>query len=211
MTPFDRERWLTLWQAVSGRGDGGKWFDTLAARYSEPHRFYHTVRHIGECLQSFDSTRHLAVQPVAVELALWFHDAIYDTHAPDNEEQSAQLAVQCLGEAGAGRDLQNAVSDLVLVTKTHEGSTHPDASLLVDIDLSILGASEARFLEYEDQIRSEYAWVPEEIFRSKRAEILERFLARSVIFHTPWFNEKHEEQARSNLKASLDRLRNGSA
>jgi predicted metal-dependent HD superfamily phosphohydrolase len=207
MTPFDRERWLTLWQAASGRGDGGTWFDTLAARYSEPHRYYHTVRHIAECLQSFDSTRHLAVQPVAVELALWFHDAIYDTHAADNEEQSAQFALQCLGEAGAGRDLQNAVRDLVLVTKTHEGSTHPDAPLLVDIDLSILGASKARFFEYEDQIRSEYAWVPEEIFRSKRAEILERFLARKVIFHTRWFSNAYEEQARVNLRTSLNHLR----
>ena len=166
MSALSRERWNTVWHAIPAQGDPGKWFDTLAARYAEPHRHYHTARHISECLEMFDSTRHLAQQPLAVELGLWFHDAIYDTHAGDNEEKSAGLAVQCLEEAGADRHLQVAVSDLVLVTKTHEGSTHPDASLLVDIDLSILGATEARFSEYEDQIRREYAWVAEDIFRA---------------------------------------------
>jgi predicted metal-dependent HD superfamily phosphohydrolase len=95
----------------------------------------------------------------------------------------------------------------VLVTKAHEGSTHPDAALLVDIDLSILGANQARFFEYEEQIRNEYAWVPEDIFTSKRAEILERFLARDVIYRTPRFFASHEKQARVNLRASLGRLR----
>ena len=102
---------------------------------------------------------------------------------------------------------QLAVRDLVLVTKAHEGSTHPDAPLLVDIDLSILGASAERFFEYEDQIRQEYAWVPEDIFRTKRAEILERFLDRDVIYRTPKFYQTHEKQARANLRASLERLR----
>jgi len=77
----------------------------------------------------------------------------------------------------------------------------------VDIDLSVLGAGTERFLEYEEQIRQEYAWVPEEIFRTKRAEILERFLARDVIYRTPEFYQTHEKQARANLRASLERLR----
>jgi predicted metal-dependent HD superfamily phosphohydrolase len=209
MSALDRQRWTRLWQQASGQGDGSSWFEVLATHYGESHRHYHTARHITECLAEFHGASHLAKQPVAVELALWFHDAIYDTRAADNEEQSAVLAQRCLEEAGADSNLQTAVRDLVLVTKTHEGSTHPDAPLLMDIDLSILGANEERFFEYEDQIRREYAWVSEDIFRSRRAEILERFLTRDVIYRTPRFFETHEKQARANLRASLARLLKG--
>lgn len=206
MSALSHERWAQLWRDASGQGEGRVWFEALAARYSEPHRYYHTGRHIGECLEQFDVVRHLASQPAAVELALWFHDAIYDTHANDNEEQSAALAQRCLEDAAAKPELGLAVRDLILATKTHEHSTHPDAPLLVDVDLSILGKDETRFFEYEEQIRQEYAWVPESVFRSKRAEILKRFLDRKSIFLTDWFIERHEKQARLNLHASLRRL-----
>jgi predicted metal-dependent HD superfamily phosphohydrolase len=207
MTALPRERWARLWRGVSSDADGASWFEMLSARYNEPHRHYHTARHIVECLAEFDSAHHLAAQPVAVELALWFHDAIYDTRAADNEEQSALLAERCLTDVAASSDLRNAVRDLVLVTKTHNASDHPDAPLLVDIDLSILGQPENRFWEYEQQIRQEYAWVPDDLFASKRAEILDRFLARDRIYATDWFFQSCERQARSNLKASLARLR----
>jgi predicted metal-dependent HD superfamily phosphohydrolase len=207
MSILDRQRWTRLWQKASGQGDGAAWFEILDTHYAEAHRYYHTARHISECLAEFDGASHLATQPVAVELALWFHDAIYDTRAADNEEQSAVLAQRCLENAGADTSLRASVRDLVLVTKAHEGSAHPDAPLLVDIDLSILGTGQSRFLEYEDQIRQEYAWVQEDLFKTKRAEILERFLARDVIYRTPRFYQTHEKQARANLRLSLDLLR----
>jgi predicted metal-dependent HD superfamily phosphohydrolase len=75
---------------------------------------------------------------------------------------------------------------------------------MVDVDLSILGRDRDRFLEYEEQIRREYA---ASVFASKRAEILERFLGRSRIFSTDWFRQKYEEQARKNLENSISRLR----
>jgi predicted metal-dependent HD superfamily phosphohydrolase len=207
MSTLDPQRWTKLWQKISSHGDGGAWFEILNTHYAEEHRHYHTARHISECLVAFDAASPIATQPVAVELALWFHDAIYDTRAADNEEQSARLAQRCLENAGADTNLQSAVRDLIMVTKAHEGSSHPDAPLLVDIDLSILGATPERFFEYEDQIRQEYAWVPEDLFRTKRAEILERFLARAIIYRTPEFFRTHEKQARANLRASLERLR----
>jgi predicted metal-dependent HD superfamily phosphohydrolase len=207
MSALSRERWSQLWRSASGHGDGGPWFDVLVARYAEPHRYYHSSRHIQECLSEFDPVRHLAFHPIAVELALWFHDAIYDTHATENEEQSAALAEQCLADAGTGTDLRLSVRDLILVTKTHDASKHPDAPLLVDVDLSILGQPEDRFWEYESQIRQEYAWVSDVLFSARRAEILERFLARGRIYSTDWFFETLEKQARSNLQASLQRLR----
>jgi predicted metal-dependent HD superfamily phosphohydrolase len=77
----------------------------------------------------------------------------------------------------------------------------------VDIDLSILGAAPERFDEYEKQIRDEYAWVPGFVFRRKRAEILEGFLARPAIFSTPMFFQQLERAARDNLQRSLDQLK----
>jgi predicted metal-dependent HD superfamily phosphohydrolase len=179
--------------------------------YAEQHRHYHNARHIGECLKEFDSVRELAGQPLAVELAIWFHDAIYDPHASDNEERSAGLAGQFLSSAGLGRQFQEPVARLVLATKQHDGSLHPDAPLLVDVDLSILGQPPERFWQYENQIRAEYEWVPNEVFATRRAEILEQFLARKRIYSTDNFFRKYEAQARMNLRASVENLRGGSS
>ena len=181
-------------------------FQGLISRYSEPQRHYHNLNHIAECLALFDSARSLAKDPVAVELAIWFHDAVYDTHAADNEERSAELADQCISQAGGRVELREAVAALILATRTHDPSLHPDAPLLVDVDLSILGRSTERFREYEAQIRREYHWVPEQTFAARRAEILERFLARKRIYTTDYFFAKFEEQARTNLLHSIRRL-----
>ena len=82
-----------------------------------------------------------------------------------------------------------------------------DARLLVDIDLSILGADPERFDEYEVQVRQEYSWVPGVLFRRKRREILQGFLARPRLYETDWFEQRLEAQARSNLQRSVRRLR----
>jgi predicted metal-dependent HD superfamily phosphohydrolase len=176
--------------------------------YSEPHRRYHKLAHIADCLAEFDRVRELAREPLAVELAIWFHDALYDSRAADNEERSAQLAQVWLGEARVESALMDAVGRLILATKRHDASLHVDAALLVDVDLSILGQPQDRFWEYEAQIRAEYSWVPLEIFSVKRAEILNGFLARPCIYNTADFFRRLEAQARINLEASVQRLRN---
>jgi len=176
--------------------------------YSESHRHYHNLAHLAECLSEFDRAQRLAREPVAVELAIWFHDAVYDTRAADNEERSAQLALEWLSETNAVPALLDAVPRLILATKKHDASLHVDAALLVDVDLSILGQPQDRFSEYETQIRSEYSWVPQQVFCSKRAEILAGFLARSRIYNTDNFFRRFEARARANLQASVRRLRN---
>jgi predicted metal-dependent HD superfamily phosphohydrolase len=84
---------------------------------------------------------------------------------------------------------------------------HADAPLLVDVDLSILGRAAERFWKYEAQIRMEYEWVPEDIFATKRAEILDRFLRRRRIYSTEHFFVRYEKRACTNLLASLQKLR----
>ncbi len=201
------ERWTKLWQAAGACGDPLPWYARLAAAYSQPHRHYHTFGHIAECLGEFDTARDLARQPSAVELAIWFHDAVYDPRAPDNEEQSAALLRQCLSEAGVSDSLSEVASRLVLATKNHDAGVDVDAPVLVDVDLSILGQPAARFQEYEAQIHREYAWVPETTFAVRRAEILEGFLARARVYTTDRFYEEYERQARNNIRQSLGVLR----
>ena len=181
-------------------------FEAIRARYAEPHRAYHTTRHIEECLAHLDKTRDRCRQPPLVELALWFHDAIYDTSKSDNEMRSAEWAVRELAAAGASPAICGTVRELILVTRHDAIPTSDDAQLVVDIDLSILGAPRDRFLEYEEQVRSEYAWVPLEVFRRERAKILRAFLSRPSIYTTPFFRSILEEPARENLAFSIERL-----
>src|SRR5215469_15140333 len=95
-----QDRWRRLWNSIGAKGDAIVWYEKLAHAYGGPHRYYHNQQHIGDCLVEFDHARNLATQPEAVELAIWFHDAVYDPKASDNEEQSAELAERCLKSAG---------------------------------------------------------------------------------------------------------------
>ena len=129
-------------------------YAALAAAYDEPHRHYHSAGHIRACLAVFDSVAAQAQAPDDVELALWFHDAVYDAQAPsgDNEERSALWAEQALTSAGvlAARALR--VGALVRATRGHEASD-PDMALLIGVDLSILGAPADTFDAFDDAIR----------------------------------------------------------
>ena len=207
MSVLNRERWNELCRSATNEVAG--WYERLVNLYSESHRHYHNCQHISDCLREFDFGAEMASERRALEIAIWFHDAIYDPRAVDNEEQSAQLASRFASETGVGKEVQAAVSQLVLATKLHDGSLHPDAVLMVDIDLSILGKPAEQFWNYEHQIRREYEWVPENLFATKRAEILERFLSRPRIFGTQPFFSKYEAQARVNLNESVRRLRGG--
>lgn len=178
----------------------------LLARYRESHRAYHTVQHLDECFGWLDRVEADAYDPHLVSLALWYHDAVYDPHAPDNEQASADLASSDLRSAGAAPSVVSAVSDLILATRHTALPPAGDPTLLVDIDLAILGAPPSRFAEYEDQIRQEYRWVPGPIFRRRRAEILRAFLARPRLYHTELLHGELEQPARDNLAAALSKL-----
>ena len=183
----------------------------LLARWAEPHRRYHTAQHLRECLALFTAHRGLAERPGEVAIALWFHDAVYDTARHDNEAESAAWARRVLHAAGAAQDVVERVDALILATRHSQRPATPDERLLVDIDLAILGAEPARFDEYERQIRDEYGFVPEDVFRDKRAVILRGFLARPAIFTTAALGARFEARARVNLAGAIARLDQGSS
>jgi predicted metal-dependent HD superfamily phosphohydrolase len=191
-----RTRWFDFFRRIGGSLDPAPLYEDLARRYGEAARAYHTLQHIVECLQELDRVRPL---PPEVELALWYHDAVYDPRAHDNEERSAELAREVARRLG----WSDAVHDLILATKHDAAPADEGARWVTDIDLSILGQAQPRFDQYERQIRTEYAFVPEELFHRKRREILRSLLARPFLYQTAFFRERYEAAARANLDRVL--------
>ena len=208
MSLVTAESWKRLWGELGAREVNGGLMNQLVAAYSERHRHYHTLQHLRECLALFEAASPVAARPAEVELALWFHDAVYDPQASDNEARSAAWAEASVRAAGCDAAIAQRVAALVQAT-AHEAPpavTGPDVDLLLDIDLAILGAAPARFDEYEQQVRLEYAHVPDEAFRSRRAALLRALLARPALYRTEVFRTPLEATARANLHRSLDTL-----
>ena len=178
----------------------------LERAYTSPDRHYHNLDHIQHCLTLFEQMRNQFADAEDVELAIWFHDSVYDSARSDNEDRSADWAAQSLMECGASQEQIDRVRNLILATKHNAAPTEQDARLLVDIDLAILGSGAEQFDAYERAIRREYAHVPEQAFVRGRSQNLEKFLARPHIYLTDHFRDKFEAPARRNVTRSLAQL-----
>jgi len=196
------DHWLPLAERTGIVGDAAGWHERLVKGYGEPQRAYHSLQHLEECLSVFDEAKGFMQQPDLIEMALWFHDAVYDPKSGENEALSAAMALEALG----GTETAHEVARLIMLTKSHEPSEGLDDAWIIDIDLAIFVQPPSRVLEYERQIREEYAWVPDEVYREKRADVLRGFLAREPIYRTPWVRERCEVRAKENLKTLIGLL-----
>ncbi|MCC6562382.1 MAG: N-methyl-D-aspartate receptor NMDAR2C subunit [Xanthomonadales bacterium] len=179
--------------------------EDLLQRYCEPHRHYHSLAHLEDCLRQAANLRPQFAHAGEVEFALWVHDAIYDTRKTDNEQRCADWARQSVITAGLDAAVARRIHELILATRHAALPATADAALLVDIDLSILGADAARFDAYEHEIRSEYHWVPSFLFNLKRKQLLREFLARPKIYSSAEYQRRLEAPARANLARSIAR------
>ena len=200
--------WAAAWSALGRPAPAGLQAELMSA-WSEPQRYYHDQRHLRECLALWTRWRAYSTRAGEVALALWFHDAIYGPQASSNELNSAAWAARSLVRAGADSDTAQRVHDLVMATQ-HDASaalaSSPDARLLVDIDLSILGSPAERFERYDQDIRKEYAWVPGFRYQEARAQVLKSFLDRQRLYQGEHAVALLEAQARINLAGALSRL-----
>lgn len=199
-----QQRWKDFWNRVGAIGDPNVYFADLVARYSEPHRAYHTLRHIEHCLNELDEVRDLAINPDAIEMAIWYHDVVYD-RATDNEEKSADFAVKVANELGLRTDFSAEVSRLIMTTKHMAVPQDNDGRLLADIDIAILGQAPDVFDRYEDNVRYEYSYVDDVSFAQGRTVVMRRFNNREQLYCTDFFRLKYEEPARINLRRSIQR------
>jgi predicted metal-dependent HD superfamily phosphohydrolase len=197
-----RRKWhdlLRSWHVDPTLAD--RMFEDLCQKYGEPGRFYHTLDHVQNVLEAVDSLGAYARNLNAVKLAAWLHDVIYDSRASDNEERSADYAERLCEKLSIPEG--RIVASLILKTKTHDVADDPDAQVLLDADLAILGAADPAYRRYAERIRQEYAWVPEADYRQGRRQVLVSFLSRPKIFH---FLSQLEDPARRNIAGEIARL-----
>jgi predicted metal-dependent HD superfamily phosphohydrolase len=194
--------WDSAWSALGASAPQPVLAELLQS-YSEPQRHYHTLQHLGEALGLLQPALGLAERPGEVALALWFHDAVYETQAKDNEARSADWAVAVVRGQGLPADIAERVHGLIMATCHAAQPSGIDAQLLVDADLGILAADPLRFAEYEVQVRAEYEWVPLPLYRARRREVLLGFMQREAIYCTDWFGQRLEARARCNLAQAL--------
>jgi predicted metal-dependent HD superfamily phosphohydrolase len=206
MTDNLKNRLEKVWQQLHARTVPQDVFEELIRAYSSPDRFYHNLTHIQDCLSIFDGTQFLAAHPEEIELAIWFHDAVYDTRRNDNEQKSTEWAKSVITQSEVSGGVAERVANSILATRHDMEVTGADEQLMVDVDLSILGREPEVFWQYEENIRKEYAWVPENVFRQKRIEILRGFLDRQYIYYHDNYRELFEEKARANLQQAIARL-----
>ena len=200
------KRFAAALRAAGAQHGGREVWEELAERYGERWRHYHTLEHVADCLERLDDWKGLAERPEEVELALWFHDAVYVPWKGSNEEKSAELACQRLETLGVPAERRERIAAYILATKAHKPADG-DPGLVLDLDLSILGATEDRFDRYEQQIRQEYAFVPRPLYRRKRRALLQELLARPTLFNHGPIRDALEARARENLERLVDQLR----
>ncbi|MFG2135379.1 hypothetical protein [Streptomyces sp. NPDC048650] len=187
--------------------DPAPYADNLLTRWAEPQRRYHTVAHLTAVLERIDELAGHADDLPVVQLAAWFHDAVYRPDRSENEERSAALAERALPELGVGPARTAEVARLVRLTITHDPSPDdPDGEVLCDADLAVLAGSPEEYAAYAATVREEYGFVPDADFRAGRAAVLRQLLALPRLFRSPPAYDRWEHTARRNLTTELDLL-----
>lgn len=194
------ERWLSLMHAF-GVGPNLDTYKHLLIAYSEPHRHYHTTDHIIACLRQLDGALDLAIFPAEVEVALWFHDAIYSPAASENESRSAEWAAQFLSSAGVSREACQRVHQHIMATRHEAQPADSDSALDLFSVKTPVPTRSSRKTYTRSTAGYRGSW-----YRRKRREILQSFLDRKYIYATPHFRNRYEQAARSNLRSAIGEL-----
>ena len=204
------ERWQDLASRVGLAPDRSEAVGRhLLDAYGDPARSYHDLRHLAEVLDHVDELAAVPRRPDLVRLAAWFHDETY-AGAPSDEEESARSAERRLAAAGLAPAEVTEVARLVRITANHDPAPDDvDGAVLCDADLAVLARDEDGYRRYVDDVRREYAHVPDELFRAGRATVLSALLAAPTLFRTDEGRRRWERAARANVEAELARLRVG--
>jgi len=203
------DRFRSLWQRClieDAADNSDEIYQRLIDGYQEPERHYHTLAHIEQCLGMFDQCKSLAREPDALELAVWFHDVIFEAGKPDNEKRSAQLYLQ-LSDGVHDASTRGLVDRLIMAT-LHDGSSlaDHDAIYMVDIDLSSFGLSWEEFLQDSQNLRRENADLSDAEYYRKKANFQNFLLAKERFYLSDYFAERLETRARANLARYFDYL-----
>ena len=177
---------------------------SIETKYTEKHRTYHNLKHLEELFSYFDDYKTHLEQPDLVAFSIFYHDIIYNIWKKDNEEKSADFALEVLNTLLPELSLE-IIKEQIVATKTHE-SEHLDTQYLIDFDLAVLGQSSEVYQQYSKLIRTEYKLVPSLLYKQGRKKVLQHFIDKPFIYKTNSFIEKFEEQAKTNLQNELNNI-----
>jgi len=175
-------------------------------KYSSRKRYYHTLEHLDALLSELHQVKESINNWDVILFSLFYHDSIYNSLKPDNEEKSAELANKGLGELGVDERLITECKELILATKSHQRSTNEDFNYFTDADLSVLGQDWNVYSNYYKNVRREYSVYPDMIYNPGRIKVLKHFLRMERIYKTGYFYTKLESQARLNMAKEMEVL-----
>lgn len=178
---------------------------TLNMHYSEPHRANHNLTHLRELFGYYDTYKNELGQPNMVAFAIFYHDIIYNIWKKDNEELSAEFALQVLQDFALSKNDLQQICKYIIATKTHEADTN-DGKWMIDFDLAILGKSQEIYMNYAQLIRKEYKLVPWFLYKKGRKKVLQHFIDKPFIYATETFRNNFESQAKQNLSHELNSI-----
>jgi predicted metal-dependent HD superfamily phosphohydrolase len=203
-----QDRWTNDVAGLPGVGEAkAAAFANIVAAHGQPLRRYHGLGHLQALFALLDQHAQSVAERLPLHFAVWWHDAVYDPQASDNEGRSAALAKAELKALGAADDLITQVVQLILATSHHwDSPAMGDGDYFLDADIAILGASPSAYDRYADDVRAEYAFAPDAAFRAGRARFLSNAMARPRLFRTPAFEAAYTDAARDNMRRELGRL-----
>lgn len=201
-----QNEWYSLCKRLRMGPEPTKYLTHVKIAYSEPHRVYHTLEHVRDCLLLYHKTMHLTEYPIAIEVAAWFHDFVYDPLADDNQKKSAERCLEWLKMGPEDLALWDEVQGLILATGHREAPETNDQQIIADIDLSILGAESGIYWSYAEDVREECEAIPDERYIQRRIEMLKGLLARDTVYWNPIFVDAFGLFAEENILAELEQL-----
>ncbi|WP_417368505.1 hypothetical protein [Flavobacterium beibuense] len=193
VNPYNKESTQSMWQEIK-------------EYYSHKSRKYHNLTHLENLYKELSFCKELIEDWDTVLFALFYHDIIYKSTRNDNEEQSAELALQRLKKINYPEDKAERCRQMILATKSHLPVSDNDINLFTDADLSILGYDWSRYAKYYKQVREEYSYYPDILYKPGRKKVLKHFLSMSFIYKTEFFRAKYEENAKENIRKELTKL-----
>lgn len=201
----------SIWHDLAGKYcSNARLIDTfwkeIESAYTAANRHYHNLNHLTHLISQYLEHQNNVEDQDAFLFAIFYHDVVYDVKKQNNEEKSAEVAVERMMALEVPREIIEKCRHMILATKAHEHQGDPDTDLLTDIDLSILAATAERYAEYCEQIRKEYRIYPDMLYRPGRRKVIRHFLDADHIFSTEFFREQMEKAARKNLEDELNNL-----
>ena len=183
-----------------------KLFNEIKSKYSTALRFYHNMSHLDHLIVELNPVKNQIEDWQTIVLSVAYHDIVYNPLKKNNEEKSADIATDRLGQLNVSEEQKEECSQKILSTRRHAVSDHPDTNYFTDADLSILGSAPGSYSDYSQKIRKEYKYFPDLMYNPGRKKVLKRFLEMSTIFKTRHFQNKYEVQARRNITNELKSL-----